>query len=131
MQELGQYSVNQKTARKLIAFLRQESFTKRPPALSIVRNSVGCLRDCGLKQVPEVSTFIRELMKAIVYFSLVVRGPWFPGSSFVVIKFGMIQNIRLGTSSCAFFTCLSSPASEGYAAGVASGRARKVRNRNR
>src|SRR5579862_2192631 len=47
----------------------------------------------------------------MVYFSLVVRGPWFSGSSFAVIKFGMIQNIRLGTSSCASFACLSSPAS--------------------
>lgn len=62
MQELRQYAINQKTARELISLFRQESLTKRPPTLPVVRNSVRCLRNGGLNQVSQMCTRIGELM---------------------------------------------------------------------
>ncbi len=63
VQDAGQESKHKKCGSDLVAFRSTEAFGVRPPALAIVRLSVGGLLDRGLEQVADVRAEIDGLMK--------------------------------------------------------------------
>jgi len=54
-----------------------------------------------LQEIPEMRALIKELMPRDVVLLGRRERPWFSGWSLVVMKLGMIQKIRFGTSSWA------------------------------
>jgi len=74
-----------------------------PNAPSLVRSEESRLPPVKsrLQEIPEMRALIKELMPRDVVLLAGVSGPWFSGWSLVVMKLGMIQKIRFGTSSWA------------------------------